>query len=230
MSPLPDAAPVLQLIDAFRHSKTMFTAIRLGIFDRLHENPASASALAATLGADADATARLLDGCAALGLLRKREGVYVNEAVAEAYLVSASPHSLRGYVLYSDEALYPMWGNLADAVREGKPRWKQTFGVQGGIFDGFFRTEPAMRDFLRAMHGFGMLSSPKVVEAFDLARFRSLVDLGGGTGHLAIAACERYPELRAASGSACPRAAPCWWPKSCSPRTASVPWPPICNR
>ena len=33
--------------------------------------------------------------------------------------------------------------------------------------------------------------------AFDLSRFRRLVDLGGATGHLAIAACERYPSLRA---------------------------------
>ena len=43
-----------------------------------------------------------------------------------------------------------------------------------------------------------MLSSPTVVAAFDLRGFRRLVDLGGATGHLAIAACERYPELRAA--------------------------------
>jgi acetylserotonin N-methyltransferase len=55
-----------------------------------------------------------------------------------------------------------------------------------------------MKTFLRGMHGFGLLSSPKVVAAFDLSGFRRLVDLGGGTGHLAIAACERYPELRAA--------------------------------
>jgi acetylserotonin N-methyltransferase len=36
-----------------------------------------------------------------------------------------------------------------------------------------------------------------VVAAFDLSRFRRLADLGGGTGHLALAACERYPQLRA---------------------------------
>jgi acetylserotonin N-methyltransferase len=47
------------------------------------------------------------------------------------------------------------------------------------------------------MHGFGLLSSPHVVAAFDLSRFRRLVDLGGATGHLAIAACQRYPELSA---------------------------------
>jgi hypothetical protein len=37
-----------------------------------------------------------------------------------------------------------------------------------------------------------------VVAAFDLSRFRRLADLGGATGHLAIAACERYAQMRAA--------------------------------
>ena len=31
----PDPAPVIELIDAFRRSKAMFTAVRLGLFDRL---------------------------------------------------------------------------------------------------------------------------------------------------------------------------------------------------
>jgi len=47
------------------------------------------------------------------------------------------------------------------------------------------------------MHGYGLISSPQVVSAFDLSRFRCFVDLGGGTGHLAVAACRRYPGLRA---------------------------------
>jgi acetylserotonin N-methyltransferase len=42
-----------------------------------------------------------------------------------------------------------------------------------------------------------MLTSPQLVSAFDLSRYRRLVDLGGATGHLAIAACERYAELHA---------------------------------
>ena len=117
--------------------------------------------------------------------------------MAETYLCSGSEHSLRGYVRYSDEALYGMWGHLEDAVREGTHRWTQSFGLEGPIFSAFFRTDEAMRDFLMGMHGFGMLTSPKVVGAFDLSRFRRLVDLGGATGHLAIAACERYAELRA---------------------------------
>ncbi len=191
----PDPSPVLDLIEAFRRSKTMFTAVSLGIFDRLHEAPSGAAELAEALGAHAGALERLLDGCAALGLLEKCEGVYRNSATAGAYLRSSSPHTLSGYIRYSDEALYPMWGQLADAVRECSPRWKQTFGLDGPIFSAFFRTEAAMRNFVRGMHGLGMLTSPKVVEAFDLSRFRRIADLGGATGHLAMAACTRYPGL-----------------------------------
>jgi len=194
---IPDPKPVLDLIEAFRHSKTMFAAESLGLFDRLHGRPATAGELASEIGLHPGALERLLDGCAALGLLAKEHDLYRNTPVAEHYLYSGSPNTLSGYVRYSNEALFPMWNNLADAVREGAPRWKQTFHLDGAIFGGFYRTDDAMRNFLRGMHGFGMLTSPAVVGAFDLSRFRRLVDLGGGTGHLAIAACQRYPDLHA---------------------------------
>jgi acetylserotonin N-methyltransferase len=194
---LPDPKPVLDLIEAFRHSKTLFTALTLGVFDQLRRGPATAADLANQLGLHEGALVRLLDGCAALGLLQKDDSRYRNLPVAEHYLCSDSPDTLSGYIRYSDQALFRMWANLGDAVREGTPRWKQSMGVEGAIFSGFYRDEAAMRDFLRGMHGFGMLTSPKVVAAFDLSRFRHMVDLGGGTGHLAIAACRQFPELRA---------------------------------
>jgi acetylserotonin N-methyltransferase len=130
--------------------------------------------------------------------LRKQEGRYANLPVASTFLCRASGRTLSGYILYSNNALFPMWAHLEDAIREGGHRWKQTFGTDGAIFDHFFKTEEAMRTFLRGMHGFGALSSPNVVAAFDLSRFHRLVDLGGATGHLAIAACERNAHLRAA--------------------------------
>ena len=194
---IPDPEPVLELIDAFRRSKTMFTAVSLGVFEALHERPADAPRLAERLGASVEALERLLDACVGMGLLRKRDGNYANAPVAEVYLCDYSPWSMTGYVRYSDEALYPMWTHLEDAVREGTPRWTQTFGWQGSLFDHFFKTEERQRSFLRGMHGFGQLSSPAVVGAFDLSRFERLADLGGATGHLAIAACERYPQMRA---------------------------------
>lgn len=197
---VPDPAPVLELIDAFRRSKAMFAAVSLGVFEALRDGSSDAVRLAARLlgsNAPADPLERLLDACAGMGLLSKEDGAYLNTPAAETYLCDASPLSLTGYVLYSNEALFPMWAHLEDAVREGTHRWTQTFGWEGSLFDHFYKTEARQRSFLRGMHGFGQLSSPAVVAAFDLSRFRRLADLGGATGHLAIAACARYPELRA---------------------------------
>ncbi len=194
---LPDPAPVLELIDAFRRSKTMFTAVAMGIFEALYRSPADAPALAAELHANAGAMERLLDACVGLGLLAKSGAVYRNQPVSETYLCDGSPQSMTGYIRYSDEALYPMWAHLDDAVREGSHRWTQTFGGRDTLFEHFYGTPERQRSFLRGMHGFGQLSSPAVVAAFDLSPFDHMVDLGGATGHLAIAACVRYPNLTA---------------------------------
>jgi acetylserotonin O-methyltransferase len=194
----PNAAPIMELIEAFRRSKTMFAAVSLGVFEALHENPADASSLAARLLGPRAGTGpleRLLDACVGLGLLDKHDGVYANQPLAETYLCDHSPLSLIGYVLYSNEALFLLWAHLEDAIREGSHRWTQTFGWEGSLFDHFFKTDARKRSFLRGMHGFGQLSSSAVVTAFDLSRYRRLTDLGGATGHLAIAACERYPQL-----------------------------------
>jgi len=196
--PDSDSAIVIELIHAFRYSKIMFVAVSLGIFDLLGNGPWAAHDLARAIGADADALERLLNACVGLRLLRKDNSEYANEPVAQTYLRRDSDSTLTGYVLYSDRALYPLWGELEDAVREGTNRWQQVFGVAGSLFDHFFKTETAKRDFLAGMHGFGLLSSPRVIEAFDLTPYQCLVDLGGATGHLAMAACERYPKLRAA--------------------------------
>ncbi len=194
---MADPRVVLELIDAFRASKAMFTAVSLEVFDRLERAPATAAELAAEKSLNADALERMLDACVALGLLARDGQAYRNQPVASRYLCRDSPETLTGYILYSDKVLWRLWANLEDAVREGTQRLAQTFGDQGGIFDALFASEEKKRVFVAGMHGLGLVASPAVVASFDLGRFRHLVDLGGATGHLAIEACRRYPALRA---------------------------------
>jgi acetylserotonin O-methyltransferase len=194
-----DPGVVIDLLEAFRCSKTMFAAVALGIFDTLEAGPRSSSALAEERQLDPGALERLLDACVGLRLLeRSAEGLYQNTPTAAEYLCRSSQSRLTGYINYSNTVLWKMWGNLEDAIREGTNRWKQTFGWDGPIFSNFFRTPDSLREFLMGMHGYGLISSPHVVAAFDLGRFDRLIDLGGATGHLAIAACQQYPDLEAA--------------------------------
>ncbi len=194
----PDPGVVLDLLEAFRRSKTMFAADALGVFDALAAGPKPVAALVTELKADAAALGRLLDALVGLRLLQTDAAGYANTPAAQTYLTSDSPERLTGYVRFSNAVTWNLWGHLEDAVREGTHRWKQAFGLDGPIFKSFFRTDESRREFLMGMHGFGRIGSPAVSNAVDLSRFRKLVDLGGATGHLAVAACERYPSLRAA--------------------------------
>ena len=191
-----DPSPVLESLDGFRRSKAMFAALDLGVFERLHQGTATADQVARDLSLNPDAVERLLDACAGSGLLGKAGGVYSNLPVATTYLVRSSPAALVGYIDYSNRVGYRMWGDLETAIRKGTHLWETTYGLKGDIFAHFFKSEEAKRTFLMGMHGMGMLSSPRVVEMFDLGRFKHLVDLGGATGHLTIEAVRRYPRLR----------------------------------
>lgn len=193
----PDPAPVLGLLNAFRKSKVLFAAVSLGVFDALATGPKPTAALATQLAADADALDRLLGACVMLGLLDRTSAGFANTPAAAAYLTSGSPSRVLGYLRYSDRVLWQMWDHLDDAVREGTHRWKQTYGWDAPIFANFFKDEAAKREFLFGMHGYGLISSPQVANAVDLLKATTFVDLGGATGHLAVAACRRWPRLRA---------------------------------
>lgn len=197
MSNEPSPALILDYIEAFRRSKVMFTAVQLGIFDQLERAAQTAEQLAGTLNLNVAAATRLLDACVALQLLGRDNGSYRNTRVASAYLASSSPHTFAGYIRYSDRSLFRLWTHLDDAIREGTNRWAQAFGSKDALFDYYYRDPAATADFVRAMNGFGQLASPLIVRAFDLSHFQHLADLGGATGHLAIAACEVYPNMRA---------------------------------
>ena len=193
----PDPGPVLDLLTAYRKSKVLFAAVSLGVFDALASGPMTSAALAAKVGADPDALDRLLGACVLLGLLGHSDGGFANTSAAAAYLTSDSPQRVLGYLRYSDRVLWQMWEHLDDAVREGTYRWKQTYGWDAPIFSNFFKDEAAKREFLFGMHGYGLISSPQVVNAVDLSKATTFVDLGGATGHLAVAACRRWRHLRA---------------------------------
>src|SRR6187431_745213 len=126
--------PVLDALDGFRRSKTMFAALELGIFDRLQRGPARAEAISAELKLHPDAAERLLDACVGLDLLAKKDGVYSNLPSATTYLVRSSPQALVGYIDYSNRVGYKLWGDLETGIRKGTHLWETTFGLKGNIF------------------------------------------------------------------------------------------------
>ena len=182
--PIPDK--LQDLIYAFRASKTLFAACDLGIFDILHDSqtPQSALDVAAKIKADPDATVRLMDTLVALELLGKTKQdeswSYFNTKMASQFLTNSSLDSAVAYITHSNKLLYPLFGNLESAVREGSNQWMNTFGLSSeDVWKSAYSTEESKLQFLGAMHSTSRHSCHAVAKAFDLSGFHNCCDLGG---------------------------------------------------
>lgn len=187
--------PLMQLATGFWASKTLAAAHELDLFSRLSGTTGTTVAeLADALRIDARPAEMLLTGCAALGLLEKRDGRYRNSSLAEEFLVRGKPYYFGGFVQMADQRLYPGWGRLTEAIHTNRPTtWDPQ--RQSSLFDG--EDPELLAVFWEAMHSLSTFSARALGRSIDLGGARRLLDVGGGSGAFDIELCRLYPDLTA---------------------------------
>jgi predicted O-methyltransferase YrrM len=190
---VPSPVPLMALSTGFWAFKTLAAAHELGLFALLEKTGSTtADELAKALGIHSRPAEMLLTGCASLGLVEKTEGRYRNAAISSAYLVPGKPRYFGGWIEMADKRLYAGWGRLVDALRTNRPTtWDPD--VQSSLFDG---EDPKMLElFWEAMHSLSTMTARALAHAADFGRYRSLLDIGGGSGAFDIELCRHYEEL-----------------------------------
>ena len=191
-------AEIMQMAIAFWGSQTLFAGLELGVFEALQPQPASANQLAITLTLPAQTLERLMIALTALGLLEKEGDLFKNSPAASTFLVRNNATYLGGNFGHLHHEIYPLWGHLADAVREDSPRWQQTFGptASNNPFETMYSDPERLRNFLAAMNIGSAPVVREIIADFDLTNYNCLLDVGGALGTLVIAAVARYPHLK----------------------------------
>ncbi|XP_075592987.1 putative bifunctional dTTP/UTP pyrophosphatase/methyltransferase protein isoform X2 [Balearica regulorum gibbericeps] len=189
---------ILELMDGFRASKALFVASKMKIFDHLKDKgPLKAVDIANEVGTSVCGTERLLDACAALGLLEKTPQGYSNTDSANTYLTLDGEYSLHGYIIHSNDHLWPLFTNLESAVKEGSRQNHRAFGKKAeDLFKDYYCSQEVKQRFMAAMHSIAHLTARDVATAFDLSQFKSACDLGGCTGALAHELVQIYQNLK----------------------------------
>jgi methyltransferase family protein len=136
----------------FRASKTLLSAVEIGVFGAFDDGPLDLTALRARLGLHERAARDFFDALVALGLLQRDDaGLYSNADESELFLNPARPGYIGGIIEMLNARLYGFWGSLAEALRTGEP---QSEAKLGGDLFGALYTDPArLEGFLRAMTG-----------------------------------------------------------------------------
>lgn len=189
--PTPDR--LLQLGMAFWASKTLLSAVELGVFTQLASGPRDAAALTESLGLHPRSALDFLDTLVALQLLEREAAMYSNTPDVDLFLDKAKPSYVGGLLEMANARLYPFWGALTEALRTGLPQNEVKQG--GNLFDAIYRDEASLRGFLHAMSGVSLGAARAMAQKFPWSDYRTFVDLGAAQGALPVQIALAHPHL-----------------------------------
>jgi predicted nicotinamide N-methyase len=179
---------VSQVAYGFMGSQALFAALDLGLFTALETGPTEAQALANKIGAQLDPLRSLLEACLALGLVIREGETFRNSKAASRYLVK----SARGYM--GDYYLK----QIAETLYHQMPDARAALRGEGAATYSHFLDDPVRTEaFIRGQHAGSSGPAYLLSRNPDLANYKSLLDLGGGSGAFSIEAVRRNPNLSA---------------------------------
>jgi hypothetical protein len=197
-----EQSPELQAVSKIKEvawglasTAAVVAAVRLGLPEALGEEPARAEDLAAKVGADTDALARLLNALAYRGVFqREDDGRYRHNELSRLLRVD-DPNSVSYLVQWIGAAcLWPVWPKLDESVRTGKAMFPTIYGKEA--FDYVYSDEPETGAVLsNAMTQASNHTSAAIAEALDMDGVATIADVGGGHGHLLRTILERHPRV-----------------------------------
>jgi hypothetical protein len=185
---------ILQTGLAFWASKTLLSAVELGLFTELARGAAEFEPLRQRLGLHPRAARDFLDTLVAIGFLTRSDGRYANTADADLFLDRRKPSYIGGILEMANQRLYPFWGHLTEALRTGQP---QNEAKQGGpgLFETLYADSVRLKAFLVAMTGISHGANMTIARAFPWKDYRTFVDVGAAQGDLATQIARANPHL-----------------------------------
>jgi O-methyltransferase/methyltransferase family protein len=183
LEPVP--AQIMQLGLGFWGSKTLLSAIEVGVFTELARGPLDASTLASRLGLHSRGALDFFDALVALGMLERNQGAYSNTPETDLFLDRAKPTYIGGILEMANARLYAFWGSLTEGLRTGLPQNGTKHG-SANPFEELYRDPQGLRAFLAAMTGISMPAARAIAEKFPWAEHATFCDVGAAQGGLPV--------------------------------------------
>jgi O-methyltransferase domain/Dimerisation domain len=194
-----DPSHILQVGSGFWASKTLLSAVELGLFTQLGTGELTGEQLGARLDLHPRAVYDFLDTLVALGFLERdgdgSQGQYRNTAETAAFLDRGSPSYIGGILEMFNARLYGFWGDLTEALQTGQPQ-NEIKHTGKPMFEELYSDPDRLEQFMHAMTGISLGRFHELAEKFDFSSYKTLCDVGGATGQLSIIVANRHPHIR----------------------------------
>jgi O-methyltransferase domain/Dimerisation domain len=203
-----DPGHILQVGMGFMASKTLLSAIEMGLFTELAAHPEDLKTLQGRLGLHPRSARDFLDTLVALKFLERRDGKYANTPSADLFLDKRKPSYIGGILEMANHRLYPYWGGLTTALRTGLP---QNESKDGGAdpFVALYADPARLKQFLGAMTGISHGGNMAIAAKFPWNNYQTVVDVGTAQGDLVTQVVLANPHLTGV-GFDLPGVGPCF--------------------
>lgn len=185
---------IMQLGLGFWGSKTLLSAIEMGLFTELDSGPLNAAELSGQLGLHPRSARDFFDALVSLGVLEREGERYHNTAETDQFLVRGKVSYIGGMLEMAGTRLYRFWGSLTEALRTGLPQNEVKAGG-AGLFEALYAEPDRLSQFLGAMTGLSLGASLAIAEKFPWKNYKTVVDVGGAQGGLLVQLCLAHPHL-----------------------------------
>jgi SAM-dependent methyltransferase len=177
-------AKIMQLGTGFWGSKTLLSAIELGLFTELAKGSLDAAALTKRLQLHPRSARDFFDALVGLSMLKRTGQRYANTTETALFLDRAKPSYVGGILEMCNARLYRFWGTLTDGLRTGQPQNEVKTG--GDFFRTLYADPQRLEGFLKAMTGLSVGSAQIIAKKFPWKKFRTFVDVGCAQGGVAV--------------------------------------------
>ncbi len=187
---------IMQLGLAFWGSKTLLSAIELGVFTELAGGPGDEQQLRERLGLHERGCRDFLDALVALGMLERGSEGYSNTPATDLFLDRAKPTYLGGMLEMANARLYGFWGSLTDALRTGELQ-NEAKGGGEDMFATLYSDQARLRGFLSAMSAISTGAALAIAHKFPWDRHATVCDVGAAQGAVPVHLALAHPHLTA---------------------------------
>jgi hypothetical protein len=188
-----DPERIIELGLAFWSSKTLLSAVELGVFTELAKGPLTADQLRQRIGIHERSARDFFDTLVALRMLERDGDTYANSAEADAFLDRAKPSYTGGLLEMANNRLYGFWGNLTEGLRTGEPQNEAKVGEDSF---GVLYSDPArLREFAQAMTAISMGSAIAIATKFPWQKYKTFMDIGTAQGNVPVQVARRFAHL-----------------------------------
>ncbi|MDB5342331.1 MAG: O-methyltransferase family 2 [Schlesneria sp.] len=188
----PDA--IMQLGFGYWGSKTLLSAVELGLFTELAKGPLTVEVVQTRLSLHERGTRDFLDALTALGMLKREQGLYSNTPATELYLDRAKPTYIGGMLEMMSARLFRFWGDLTEGLKTGLPQNEAKHG--GDLFDTLYSDPKRLEQFLSAMTGLSLGIARAIAQKFPWSQYQTFVDVGAAQGGLPVVLAQTHPHLK----------------------------------